>query len=219
MRAVLLLQIFCSSVLLQFVNSIDENEQLGYCEHNININVIDHIIAYEGVWFPQYRSRAAKNYQYTCHTLYERVFFEEKPKLLMDSYYTLNGIPQTESYLQNYSPGEKRGIIVDDEGNLEGYGPYKVYNYILKLTPQYRVRYLCTDYIKASKNITMVYIETRQMTPKWQAIKLAVNVLQENGLYVNLDRIEQSDCKRPLGPEGYEPLDQDLENISKPYKP
>lgn len=69
------------------------------------------------------------------------------------------------------------------------------------------------------KNITMVYIETRQMTPKWQAIKLAVNVLQENGLYVNLDRIEQSDCKRPLGPEGYEPLDQDLENISKPYKP
>uniref|UniRef100_E2J7D0 Hypothetical secreted protein n=1 Tax=Triatoma matogrossensis TaxID=162370 RepID=E2J7D0_9HEMI len=211
----LFLVLLCSTILLpQYVYTIDENEKLGYCKHKININVIDHITAYEGVWFPQYRSRATNNKQYTCHILYERVYYEDKPKLFFYSYYTVNGIPQTESYDQSYSPGLKRGITVDDEGTLEGYGPYKIYNYILKLTSEYRVRYLCTDYIHARKNVTMVYIETRSMTPKLHTIKEAVNVLRENRLYVKLDRILQRGCKRPLGPDGYESLDKEQRSIS-----
>nr|ATU82817.1 secreted hypothetical protein [Pristhesancus plagipennis] len=203
------------SQLLTFSSAIDNNEKLGFCMHNIDINVNDHVTAYEGVWFPQYRTRDSDNHRYSCHTLYERVYYEARPKLIFDSYYTVDGIAETESHEESYSPGEKRGITVDDEGFLEGYGSYNVFNYILKLTPEYRVRYLCTDYVDARRNKTMVYIETRNMRPKLETIKEAVNVLRKHKLYVHLDRIEQRNCKRPLGPDGYQPLDKEPKSITR----
>ncbi|KAK9510406.1 hypothetical protein O3M35_005201 [Rhynocoris fuscipes] len=53
------------------------------------------------------------------------------------------------------------------------------------------------------------------MMPKLETIKNAVNVLRKHRLYVLLDRIEQRNCKRPLGPDGYKPLDKEPKSITR----
>uniref|UniRef100_A0A0A9X2Y1 PWWP domain-containing protein MUM1 n=1 Tax=Lygus hesperus TaxID=30085 RepID=A0A0A9X2Y1_LYGHE len=172
----------------------------------------------EGVWFPQYRNRHWNNKRYSCHTLNERTsYLDEQHVLEAASWYTKDGKPQKDSYTQTYAQ-QKRGVLVDEE-ELVGYGEYKVKNFIINLTPEYRVRYVCTDLDRASvswrdrihvgwisiakKDGPVVYIETRNMTPSAEVIQQAVADIRKAGISVVLDRIVQKDCVRPLDPNGY----------------
>uniref|UniRef100_A0A0A9XA93 Adenylate kinase n=1 Tax=Lygus hesperus TaxID=30085 RepID=A0A0A9XA93_LYGHE len=157
----------------------------------------------EGVWFPQYRNRHWNNKRYSCHTLNERTsYLDEQHVLEAASWYTKDGKPQKDSYTQTYAQ-QKRGVLVDEE-ELVGYGEYKVKNFIINLTPEYRVRYVCTDLDRArKKDGPVVYIETRNMTPSAEVIQQAVADIRKAGISVVLDRIVQKDCVRPLDPNGY----------------
>ncbi|KAF6214664.1 hypothetical protein GE061_009407 [Apolygus lucorum] len=195
--------VFGQIFLFGAVGGIDSNERIGPCIRGFNVESKLYMTSDEGVWFPQYRNRHWNNKRYSCHTLNERVSYDDTDHILeADSWFTKDGKPMKNSYTQTYTQ-PKRGVFIDKE-ELPGYGEYEVKNFIIKLTPEYRVRYVCTNLQKASKNDgPVVYIETRNMTPEVEVIRKAVADVRNAGISVVLDRIVQKGCIRPLDHYGY----------------
>ncbi|BES89554.1 Hypothetical protein NTJ_02361 [Nesidiocoris tenuis] len=196
----------CLSLFFCSVSTIDRKEKIGLCIPGFDVKSNHYIHENEGVWFPQYRSHHPDNGKYTCHTLYEKMVYEYDEHFLQtDSYYTkLNKTIRT-PYTQSYKQ-EKRGVLVDND-EIPDYGPYQVRNYIINLTPEYRVRYLCTDYEYTTIEGPTIYIETRSLPSTKAIIDRAVLDIKDAGFRVALDRISQHNCIRPLDKSGYKDRD------------
>ncbi|CAH1395346.1 unnamed protein product [Nezara viridula] len=190
------------------LRAIDPQERVGTCV-KININVTYYMNANEGVWFPQYRARDDDYVTdiYSCHTIYEKVYLDDdgKPWLETSSYYSKNDKIVKDGHVQVFYKSDERGKMnsstyIPEEGN------YQIYNYVLNLTPEYRVRYVCSDFPRTIPGVHAVYIETRKLYPTIKTIMKARDVLEKYKLAVPLVKINQKKCTRPINMDGYVPL-------------
>ncbi|XP_014251610.1 uncharacterized protein LOC106667884 [Cimex lectularius] len=187
-------------------DAIDENEQIGLCARRFSVARKYTIYELEGIWFPQYRTRNKSNFQYKCHILYETSGKDDGISTLdVHSYFMANDTVRKAPYSVSYRTDLDKGLLIET-ADVEGIGEIRIYNFVLKSTKQYRVRYVCTDYIYVAKvNFNNVYIETRSMKPELEVINEAVGVIRKSNLsHIILDKIDQKNCKRPTFYNGYE---------------